>query len=115
MQMGAEPIAANNAIAPDVEPPSPVHNVLVTCGIMIATYRDVLMNIEGLDLLAAFTSMNGDPDVTRQSAWHIDQMLPLAGSFLEQCRLEGRKPWFTGSKTAIDVEWKPDANCGRWM
>jgi hypothetical protein len=43
--MDAEPVATNDAIAVDIEPPNAVHNALATCGITNAAHCDVLMNI----------------------------------------------------------------------
>jgi hypothetical protein len=31
--MEAEPVAADNAVAVKIEPPNPIHNELVTCGL----------------------------------------------------------------------------------
>ena len=65
--MGAEPVAAAGAVAADVEPPNPVHDVLLTCGVTNAAHRDVFMEIEGLDSIAAFAAMSGDTDVTKMA------------------------------------------------
>jgi hypothetical protein len=55
----AEPVATNDAVAVDIEPPNPVHNVLVTCNITNTTAHR--------NSIATFTSMNGDPDVTEMA------------------------------------------------
>ena len=47
--MNAEPLATAAAVVADVEPPNPVHNVLITCGVTSTAHRDVFMDIEGLD------------------------------------------------------------------
>ena len=65
--MDAEPVAAAGAIDTDVEPPNPVHGILITCGVTNAAHRDVFMEIEGLDSIAAFAAMNGDTDVTEMA------------------------------------------------
>jgi hypothetical protein len=46
------------------EPPNPVHEILTICGITTAANRETFINIEGLDSVEAFASMNGDSDVT---------------------------------------------------
>jgi hypothetical protein len=102
----AEPVAANNAIAVAVESPNPVYNALVTCGITNAAHRDVIMNIEGLDsILAAFTSMNGDPDVTEMATRMASRPNAAAGRVIlgtmQIKRLQDLVYWV---KTTIDVE-----------
>jgi hypothetical protein len=63
--MDAEPdeIPTGAAGVDDVEPPNSVHEVLITCGITNLAHRMTFLNIEGLDLIAAFASMSGDSDV----------------------------------------------------
>ena len=65
--MDAEPVAAAGAVVADVEPPNPVHNILITCDVTNAAHRDVFMEIEGLDSIAAFAAMSGDTDVTEMA------------------------------------------------
>jgi hypothetical protein len=67
--MDAEPVdvPAVAAGVDDVEPPNPVHDVLITCGITNLAHRMTFLNIEGLDSIAAFASMSGDPDVTEMA------------------------------------------------
>ena len=69
--MDAEPVDvpadADAAGVDDVEPPNPVHDVLMTCGIVTAGHRATFINIEGLDSIAAFASMSGDSDVTEMA------------------------------------------------
>ena len=67
--MDAEPVdvPAGAAGVDDVEPPNPVHDVLITCGITNLAHRMTFLNIEGLDSIAAFASMSGDPDVTEMA------------------------------------------------
>jgi len=67
--MDAEPVDVPAAAAgvDDVEPPNPVHDVLITCGITNLAHRMTFLNIEGLDSIAAFASMSGDPDVTEMA------------------------------------------------
>ena len=80
--MDAEPVAANIAIAVNVEPPNPDHNVIVTCGITNAAHRDVLMNIEGCDSIAAFTSMDSDPDITEMAKRIASRPIAAAGRII---------------------------------
>ena len=61
-QMDAEPIV--DAADAEPEPPNPVHEILTVCGITTAANRATFINIEGLDSMEAFASMNGDSDVT---------------------------------------------------
>jgi hypothetical protein len=49
------------------QPPNPVHEVHTICGIATAANRATLINIEGLDSVEAFASMNGDSDVTEMA------------------------------------------------
>ena len=67
--MDAEPdeIPAGAAGVNDVEPPNPVHEVLITCGITNLAHRMTFLNIEGLDSIAAFASMSGDSDITEMA------------------------------------------------
>ena len=65
--MDAELVAAAGAVDAEVEPPNPVHGILMTCGITNAAHREVLMEIEGLDSIAAFAAMNGNMDVTEMA------------------------------------------------
>ena len=66
MQMDAEPVAtiAEDAVVIEAEPPNPIHDVFVTCGVTNAAHRATLIEIEGLDSIAAFTSMSGNVDIT---------------------------------------------------
>ena len=61
-QMDAEPVA--DAASAEPEPTNPVHEVLTICGIATAANRATLINIEGLDCVEAFASMNSDFDIT---------------------------------------------------
>ena len=65
--MDAELVAAAGAVDAEVEPTNPVHGILITCGITNAAHRDVFMEIEGLDSIAAFAAMSGDTDVTEMA------------------------------------------------
>jgi hypothetical protein len=67
--MDAEPVAAvaDDAVVVEVEPPNPIHDVLVACGITKAAHRATLIEFEGLDSIAAFTSMGGDGDITEMA------------------------------------------------
>ena len=67
--MDAEPVAAvaDDAVVVEVEPANPIHDVLVTCGVTNAAHRTTLIEIEGLDSIAAFTSMGGDGDITEMA------------------------------------------------
>ncbi len=67
--MDAEPVAAvaDDAVVVEVEPPNPIHDVLATCGVTNAAHRATLIEIEGLDSIAAFTSMGGDGDITEMA------------------------------------------------
>jgi hypothetical protein len=46
---------------------NPVHNVLNLCGVTAATSRQVFIDIEGLDTIDAFATLNGDSDVTEMA------------------------------------------------
>jgi hypothetical protein len=59
--MDAEPVI--DAANAESEPPNPVHEILTICGITTAANRKTFINIEGLDSVEAFASMNGDSDV----------------------------------------------------
>jgi hypothetical protein len=61
-QMDAEPVA--DAASAEPEPTNPVHEVLTICGIATAANRATFINIEGLDCVEAFASMNSDFDIT---------------------------------------------------
>ncbi|KAI2509297.1 hypothetical protein MHU86_5185 [Fragilaria crotonensis] len=63
--MDAEPVVA--AAVAEPEPPNPVHEVLTICGIASAANRETFINIEGLDSMEAFASMNGDSDVSEMA------------------------------------------------
>ena len=66
--MDVQPVAAAaDADIADAEPPNPVHDVLVTCGISNAAHREVFMNVEGIYSIAAFASMSANPDVTEMA------------------------------------------------
>ncbi|KAI2494994.1 hypothetical protein MHU86_19513 [Fragilaria crotonensis] len=67
--MDAEPVAAiaEDAVVVEAEPPNPIHDVLMTCGVTNAADRATLMEIEGLDSIAAFTSMSGDVDIAEMA------------------------------------------------
>jgi hypothetical protein len=56
-----------NAADAKPEPPNPVHEELTICGIATAANRATLINIEGLDSVEDFASMNGDSDVTEMA------------------------------------------------
>ncbi|KAI2494631.1 hypothetical protein MHU86_19909 [Fragilaria crotonensis] len=79
--MDAEPVAAvaDDAVVVEVEPPNPIHDVLVTCGVTNAAHRTTLIEIEGLDLIAAFTSMGGDGDITEMAKCMASQPSVAAG------------------------------------
>jgi hypothetical protein len=49
------------------EPPNPIHDVLNTCDITNAVHRDVFINIEGLNSIGAFATMNGDAGVSEMA------------------------------------------------
>jgi hypothetical protein len=91
MQMDAEPVI--NAADAEPEPPNPVHEVLSTmCGIMTATNRATLINIEGLDSVEAFASMNGDSDVTEMAKRIATRPNAAAGRFILR-RMQKRGFW----------------------
>ena len=46
---------------------NPVHNVLILCGVTAATSCQVFIDIEGLDTIDAFATLNGDSDVTEMA------------------------------------------------
>ena len=60
---GAAPvIAAAAGIAPANVAKDPIHAVLRTCGVALLAARMTFITVEGLDLLSAFTQLNGDSD-----------------------------------------------------
>jgi hypothetical protein len=67
--MDAEPVAAiaDDSVVVETEPPNPIHDVLVTCGVTSDAHCTTLIEIEGLDSIAAFTSMGGDVDITKMA------------------------------------------------
>jgi hypothetical protein len=79
--MDAEPVAAvvDDAVVVEVEPPNPIHDVLVTCGVTNAAHCTTLNKIEGLDLIAAFTSMGGDGDITEMAKRMASRQSVAAG------------------------------------
>jgi hypothetical protein len=46
---------------------NPVHGVLALCGVTSAVARQVFIDIEGLDTIDAFATLNGDSDVTEMA------------------------------------------------
>ena len=44
--------------------PNPVHRVLEICGVSSAAFRDVFIEVEGLNTIEAFGALSGDTDVT---------------------------------------------------
>jgi hypothetical protein len=75
--MDAEPVI--NAADAEPKPPNPVHKVLSICGIVTAANRATLTNIEGLDSMEIFASMNGDSDVTEMAKWMSSRPNAAAG------------------------------------
>ncbi|KAI2507509.1 hypothetical protein MHU86_6897 [Fragilaria crotonensis] len=69
--MDAEPVVAvaYDAVVIKVEPSNPIHNVvLMTCGVTNVAHHATLIEIEGLDLIAAFMyMMSGDGDITEMA------------------------------------------------
>jgi hypothetical protein len=51
-------------VAPANLPVNPVHAVLAVCGISTNASRQVFIDVEGLDSINAFATLNGDGDVT---------------------------------------------------
>ena len=65
---GAAPvIAAPAGIAPANVAEDPIHTVLRTCGVALLAASMTFINVEGLDLLSAFTQLNGNSDVTEMA------------------------------------------------
>jgi hypothetical protein len=65
-QMDAELVI--DAADAEPEPPNSVHKILTICGITTAANRETFINIEGLDSVEAFASMNGDSsDITEMA------------------------------------------------
>jgi hypothetical protein len=64
-QMNVEPVIDTANAEP--KPPNPVHDMLTICGIANAVTRTTFINIEELDSVEAFASMNGDPNVTEMT------------------------------------------------
>jgi hypothetical protein len=77
-QMDAEPVI--NAADAEPEPPNPVHDMLTICRIANAATRTTFINIEGLDSVEAFASMNGNPDVTEMAKRMASRPNAAAGS-----------------------------------
>ncbi|KAI2511681.1 hypothetical protein MHU86_2747 [Fragilaria crotonensis] len=116
--MDAEPVAAvaNDAVVVvDVEPPNPIHDVLVTCGVTNAAHRATLIEIEGLDSIAAFTSMGGDGDITEMAKRMASRPSVAAGRVIRNN---------ANQETQALVYWVKDydrrgmqaaPSCGPWM
>jgi hypothetical protein len=64
-QIDAEPVIKKADAEP--EPPNPVHDMITISGIANAATCTTFINIEGLDSMEAFASMNADPDVTERA------------------------------------------------
>ena len=64
-QMDAEPVI--NAADAEPEPPNPVHDMITISGIANAATCTTFINIEGLNSMEAFASMNADPDVMERA------------------------------------------------
>ena len=88
--MDAEPVI--DAADSEPEPPHPVHEVLSICGIATAANRATLKNIEGLDSVEAFASMNGDSDVTEMAKRIATRPNAAAGRFILR-RMQKRGFW----------------------
>ena len=65
LQMDVEPVI--DAADAEPKPPNPVHDMLTICDIANTATHTTFINIEGLDSVEAFASMNGDPDVTEMA------------------------------------------------
>jgi hypothetical protein len=55
------------APAAGAPPVNPVHDVLTVCGVGTQSARDTFIDVEGLDTLDAFATLNGDSDVTEMA------------------------------------------------
>ena len=65
---GAAPAVAGAVGADPAEvAEDPIHAVLRTCGVTSLDARMTFINVEGLELLSAFTQLNGDSDVSKMS------------------------------------------------
>jgi hypothetical protein len=64
-QIDAEPII--DAADAEPEPPNPVHDTLTICSITTAATSTTFLNIEGLDSVEAFASMNSDSNITEMA------------------------------------------------
>jgi hypothetical protein len=106
--MDAEPddIPANAAGVNNVEPPNPVHNMIITCGITNFAHHMTFLNIQGRDSIAAFSSMSGD--------WHCGQTLPLGGSSSERCISNNSRLLSTGLRIITNVGCKRHPRCEEW-
>jgi hypothetical protein len=80
--MDAEPIIDAADAEPEGEPPNPIHEVLNVCGITTAAGRSIFINIEGLDSMEAFASMNGDGDVTEMAKRMASRQSVAAGRLI---------------------------------
>jgi hypothetical protein len=95
--MDANPVNDDAAAVALAEPPNPIHDVLITCGITNAGYRDVFINIEGLDSIGAFATMNGDSDVSEMSKRMSTRPNVAAGRIiLGTLQIESSKPLCIG-------------------
>jgi hypothetical protein len=67
--MDAEPVVAvaYDAVVVEVEPSNPIHNVLMTCGVTNVAHHATLIEIEGLDSIAAFMYMSGNGNITEMA------------------------------------------------
>jgi hypothetical protein len=48
---------------PDNPPANPVHGILTVCGILMNTSRQIFIDVEGLNSIDAFATLNGDSNV----------------------------------------------------
>ena len=56
----------DGAVAP-IPPANPVHGVLAVCGISTNASRQTFIDVEGLNSIDAFATLNGDSDVTEMA------------------------------------------------
>jgi hypothetical protein len=116
--MDAEPVI--DAADAEPEPPNSVHKILTICGITTAANRKTFINIEGLDSVEAFASMNGDSDITEMAKRMASRPNAAAGRVILgtmqikrlQALVRGFKPQSIGLKTTTSAVYRLYLKCG---
>ena len=120
--MDVEPVVADDVV---VDPPNPIHNMLITPGMMNPAHRDTFINIEGLDSVAAFASLSGDSDVTEMAKRMASRPNVAAGRVIlrtmqikriqalvywvkdfDKRSMQAKSEFWTAEVMATAMEWK---------